>query len=73
MASLAGVAQPVSVRRAAPSPAGNYLAFYANLRDHLRGQGDLLVASAQVHAVMQWLELGAQSAQQRRWVSLPQS
>jgi len=59
----------VSVRQTAPDPGGNYLAFYANLRDHLRGQADLLVTPAQVHAVMQWLELGAQSARQGRWLS----
>lgn len=70
MASLAGVATPVSVRRAAPNPAGNYLAFYANVRDHLRGQADLRVPPAQVRAVMQVLEMGAQSAQQRCWVDV---
>jgi len=73
MASIAGVAAPVSVRQRAPSPAGNYLAFYANLRDHLHGQADLLVPPAQVRAVMQVLELGARSAQQRRSVALSEA
>jgi len=62
MASLAGVAAPVAVRQHAPHAAGNYLAYYANVRDHLRGQADLLVPPAQVRAVMRVLELGAYSA-----------
>ncbi len=66
MASLAGVVAPVAVRRAAPTPPGNYLNFYANLRDHLRGQADLLVTPAQVGQVMQLLVLGEQSACQGR-------
>jgi predicted dehydrogenase len=63
MASMAGVAAPVSVRSAAAQPPGNYLAYYAQLRDHLWGlQPAPGVTAAQVRAVMQMLTLGAQSA-----------
>lgn len=62
MATIAGVVAPVAVRRVAPTPPGNYLNYYANLRDHLRGQAGLLVAAAQVRQVMQLLTLGEQSA-----------
>ncbi|MGB4361341.1 MAG: oxidoreductase [Rhodoferax sp.] len=62
MNRMAGVAAPVSVRCAAPQPAGNYLAYYAQLRDHLWGLAPAPgVTAAQVHAVMQLLALGAQS------------
>lgn len=70
MASVAGVAAPVAVRSLAPQPAGNYLAWYVNLRDHLRGQAELLVPPAQVRAVMQVLEEGARSAAEGRRVAL---
>lgn len=70
MASIQGVAAPVSVRRRAPNPAGNYLAYYANLRDHLRGQAELLVTPQQVFDVMQLLSRGAESAAQGRWLRL---
>lgn len=70
MATMAGVAAPVTVRQRAQQPAGNYLSFYANLRDHLRGQADLLVAPDQVRAVMQVLEYGAHSARDGGWVAL---
>lgn len=63
MATMAGVAAPVSVRRAAPHPNGNYLQYYANLRDHLWGHAALLVSPEQVLRVMQILALGEQSAQ----------
>ena len=68
MEIIRGVAAPVSVRCAAPDPAGNYLNYYANLRDHLHGQADLLVTPEQVCRVMQVLELGIQSAQQGRFL-----
>lgn len=64
MAGMAGVAAPVAVRRAAPCPPGNYLHYYANVRDHLRGAVDLQVTPRQVRSVMQLLALGEQSAQQ---------
>ncbi|MDI1245644.1 MAG: oxidoreductase [Rhodoferax sp.] len=63
MASMAGVAAPVSVRCAAPQPPGNYLAYYAQLRDHLLGlQPEPGVTAEHVRAVMRWLTLGAESA-----------
>ena len=72
MESMAGVTAPVSVRMAAPSPAGNYLAYYAQLRDHLWGlQPQPGVTPAQVHAVMQLLVLGTQSAASGRFVAVP--
>lgn len=73
MARLPGVVAPVSVRSSAPNPAGNDLAFYANLRDYLRGEADLLVPPRQVRAVMQMLELGLHSAQQRRWLDVSEA
>lgn len=57
------------VSRPAPAPAGNYLQYYANLRDHLRGQAELAVPPAQVRAAMQWLCLGEQSAREGRFLS----
>ncbi len=72
MANMAGVAAPVSVRSTAAQPAGNYLAYYAQLRDHLWGLTPQPgVTPAQVHAVMQMLELGAQSAASGRFEVLP--
>lgn len=70
MAKLSGVSSPVSVRREAPNPPGNYLAYYANLRDHLAGQAELMVTPEQVHAVMQVLTLGEQSALKRHEIRL---
>jgi len=70
MACMAGVAAPVAVRRTAPQPPGNYLRYYANLRDHLRGQADLLVTPAQVRQVMRLLALGEQSASAGRFLPL---
>ena len=67
--SLPGLDTPVTVRHAATQPQGNYLAYYARLRDHL---WDLLpeppVTPQQVHAVMQLLTRGEQSAREQRWV-----
>lgn len=72
MENMAGVASPVSVRRAAPQPSGNYLAYYAQLRDHLWGLAPQPgVTPEQVHAVMQLLTLGAQSAASGRFVAVP--
>ncbi len=70
MAVMEGVAAPVSVRREAPNPPGNYLAYDVNLRDHLNGRADLMVTPDQVRAVMQVLTLGEQSAIQGRVISL---
>lgn len=72
MESIPGVAAPVSVRCAAIQPPGNYLAYYAQLRDHLWGlQPEPAVTPAQVHAVMQLLTLGEQSAASGRFVAVP--
>jgi predicted dehydrogenase len=69
--TIAGVAEPVSVRRVASNPAGNYLAYYAQLRDHLHGVAPApAVTPAQVHAVMQILTLGEQSAARGRAVAV---
>lgn len=58
------------VSRPAPQASGNYLHYYANLRDHLHGQAELAVPPAQVRAVMQWLCLGEQSAREGRFLSV---
>jgi predicted dehydrogenase len=72
MTSMAGVAAPVSVRCASVQPCGNYLAYYAQLRDHLRGLApEPGVTPAQVRAVMQLLTLGAESAASGCFVALP--
>ena len=72
MKSMAGVAAPVTVRSAASQPPGNYLAYYAQLRDHLWGlQPQPGVTPAQVHAVMQLLALGEQSAAAGGFVDVP--
>lgn len=69
---IAGVASPVSVRRAAPNPFGNYLDYYAQLRDHLCGlTPEPPVTARDVRAVMQLLTLGEQSAAQGRVVPVP--
>ena len=58
------------VARQAPEVPGNYLQFYANLRDHLQGGAPLQVTPSQVRAVMACLCLGEQSAVQGRFLSL---
>lgn len=70
MTTLPGVAMPVSVRREAPNPHGNHLAYYVNLREHLAGRANLLVTPDQVRAVMRVLTVGEQSAVQRRVMAL---
>ena len=52
-----------------PVFAGNYLAYYAGLRDFLRGQADAPpVTPEQVYRAMQLLTLGEHSAQQGRFL-----
>lgn len=69
--TIAGVAAPLSMRRAAPNPAGNYLRYYAQLRDHLWGLApEPSVTPAQVRAVMQVLSLGERSAATGQFVAL---
>ena len=70
--TVPGLPAPVTVRRTADQPQGNYLAYYAQLRDHFWGlAAEPMVTPAQVHAVMQLLTLGAQSASEKRWVPVP--
>jgi predicted dehydrogenase len=72
--TLPGLASPVSVRYVAPASAGNYLDFYAQLRDCLLGlQSAPGVAPDQVRRVMQLLTLGEQSAALGRFVHLNES
>jgi len=71
MEAIPGVSTPVSVRTETPAPPGNYLAYYAQLRDHLWGRAPQPgVTAAQVHAVMQLLTLGAESAAEGRFVAV---
>jgi predicted dehydrogenase len=57
---------------AAPDVPGNYLAYYAQLRDHLTGQADApAVTAKQVLQDMQLLELGRQSVVEGRFVAFP--
>jgi len=72
LTQIGGVAAPVSVRRSITNLPGNYLQFYANLRDHLLGQADLLISPTQVQAVMQVLDLGRRSARDGRLMVLAQ-
>ncbi len=54
-----------------PSVAGNYLAFYAQLYQHLAGRGALPVTPTQVRQLMSLLELGTSSATKGSFVPLP--
>jgi predicted dehydrogenase len=57
---------------AAPDVAGNYLAYYAQLRDHLNGLSAApAVTPAHVLQDMQLLELGQRSAEQGRFLPMP--
>jgi predicted dehydrogenase len=68
---LPGLDAPVTVRHNADQPRGNYLAYYAQLRDHLWGTAtEPPVTPKQVHAVMQLLTLGEQSDREQRWLPL---
>jgi predicted dehydrogenase len=49
-----------------PVPHGCYGAYYAAVRDALRGQAPNPVPAREALAVMQWLDLGRRSAQERR-------
>jgi predicted dehydrogenase len=67
--TVPGLESPVTVRRAATQPQGNYLAYYAQLRDHLWGLAtEPPVTPRQVHAVMQLLTLGEKSAEDGCWL-----
>ncbi len=53
-----------------PDVAGNYLQYYAGVRDYLLGQSDAApVPPTQVRQVMALLERGTRSAAQGRWVA----
>jgi predicted dehydrogenase len=66
---LPGLDAPVTVRHNADQPRGNYLAYYAQLRDHLWGPAtEPPVTPKQVHAVMQLMTLGEQSDREQRWL-----
>jgi predicted dehydrogenase len=69
--NVPGLNAPVTVRHNAAQPQGNYLAYYAQLRDHLRGVApEPAVTPQHVHAVMQLLTLGEQSAREQRWLAV---
>lgn len=69
--AIPGVTTPVSVRHPAPNLAGNYLDYYAQLRDHLCGlTPEPPVTQAQVRSAMQLLVLGEQSATQGRFLAV---
>ncbi|MBZ9557539.1 MULTISPECIES: oxidoreductase [unclassified Modicisalibacter] len=56
--------------RVQPTQPGDYLAYYAGVRDALRGEQGNPVALDDALAVMQLLEVGLDSARQKRWVRL---
>ncbi|MCJ0763476.1 oxidoreductase [Variovorax terrae] len=62
----------IPAEQPAPAPPGNYLQYYASLRDHLRdhlrGAGPLAVTPVQVRQVMGLLARGEQSAREGRFV-----
>jgi predicted dehydrogenase len=66
------LAQPVGmVSKPGPDLPGNYLAFYAQLRDHLSGlEPSPAVNPQQVRHAMQLLTLGEQSAREGRFIAL---
>jgi predicted dehydrogenase len=69
--TVPGLEAPVTIRRAAAQPQGNYLAYYSQLRDHLWGLAtEPSVTPRQAQAVMQLLTLGEQSANEQRWLAV---
>lgn len=68
MVTVPGPAGPVVT--AAPNPPGNYLAYYAQLAEHLRGRtAEPAVTRAQVYQTMRWLAAGEHSAAQGCFVA----
>ena len=57
-------------RRTVPNVPGTYQAFYAGVRDAIRGTGTNPVPPEAALAVMRVLEAGLRSARERREVSL---
>ena len=53
-----------------PSVPGNYLQYYAGIRDALLRNGPPPVTAAEARAVMHLIELGSQSRERGLWVSL---
>ncbi|GHA95062.1 oxidoreductase [Modicisalibacter luteus] len=53
-----------------PTHPGDYLAYYAGVRDALRGEAENPVSAEEALAVMQLLEAGLDSSRQQRWVRL---
>ena len=53
-----------------PTQPGDYLAYYAGVRDALRGEAENPVPAEEALAVMQLLEAGLDSSRQQRWVRL---
>ncbi|GAA4794075.1 Gfo/Idh/MocA family oxidoreductase [Olivibacter ginsenosidimutans] len=64
-------AQRPDARRKIPSQRGNYPAYYENVRDAIHGITDLMVKPEEARTVIQLLELGEQSARERRIIDLP--
>ena len=63
-------AEPAPVVTRGPDLPGNYLAYYAQLAAHLQGgEAAPTVTPDQVHQAMQWLCVGVQSAEQKRFMS----
>lgn len=52
-----------------PAPAGNYLEYYAGMRDAIRGEGSIPVTPAQATMVMAIIEAGLLSAREGRLAS----
>jgi predicted dehydrogenase len=59
---LTSMQEGQSVRRDVAGRQGDYVQFYARLRDAIHGRGDVPVASDEVLAVMQVIEAGIESA-----------
>jgi predicted dehydrogenase len=55
--------------REVPAPSGNYLSYYAALRDAILGQGPNPVTPAQATLVMEIIEAGIRSSKEERVVS----
>lgn len=53
-----------------PTIPGNYLAYYAAIRDALNGQGDNPVPASQAIKVMELIDMGIESAKHRTTLCL---
>lgn len=63
--------QKPGARRKVPSMRGNYPGFYENVRDSIQGTAQLIVKPEEARTVIQLLELGEQSASERRIIDIP--